>query len=98
MAQIIRSPLALRDLDDIWYYIARDNLAAADALLARIEDTCQVLAEQPELGQLRPELPTGRYRSFTVRRYVIYYCRTADGIMVARVLHDARDHGPLLEP
>jgi toxin ParE1/3/4 len=98
MTPIIRSTLALRDLDDIWYYIARHNLAAADALMARIEDTCQLLARQPELGQLRPELPTGRYRSFTVGNYVSYYCRTADGIMVARVLHGARDHGPLLEP
>lgn len=98
MTRILRSVLALRDLDDIWYHIARDNLAAADALIARIEDTCQMLAREPELGQFRPELPTGRYRSFSVGRYVIYYRPTDDGVMVARVLHGARDHGPLLEP
>jgi len=36
--------------------------------------------------------------SFSVRKYVIYYRPTADGIMVARALHRAREHGPLLEP
>ncbi len=98
MAQIVRSTLALRDLDDIWYHIARDNLGAADAIVDQIERTCQMLAEQPNVGQLRTEFSPGRYRSFTVGRYVVYYCPITDGIMVARVLHGARDHGPLLEP
>ena len=98
MAQIIRSTLALRDLDDIWYYIAQDNLVAADALVKRVEKTCRLLAAQPELGQVCPEPALGQYRSFSVGSYVIYYRPTEDGIMVARVLHGARDHGPLLEP
>jgi len=97
MAEILRTHLARRDLDEIWYFIARDNVSAADNLLEEIERKCCLLAEFPELGQLRPEFRTGQYRSFTVRKYVIYYRPVADGILIARVLHGARDHGPLLE-
>jgi plasmid stabilization system protein ParE len=30
MPTFIHSPQALQDLDEIWYYIARDNIRAAD--------------------------------------------------------------------
>ncbi len=96
MPNIIRSPLASRDLEEIWYYIAKDNLAAADALLDRIEEKCRLLAAQPEMGELRPEFATGRYRSFGVGSYVIYYRPVSGGIWIARVLHGARNHGRLL--
>jgi len=32
----------------------------------------------------------------SVGNYVIYFCSAPDGLWVARVLHGARDHGPLL--
>ena len=55
-----------------------------------------MLVAQPEMGELRSEFATGRYRSFSVGNYVIYYSPVPDGIRVARVLHGARDHRALL--
>ena len=54
--------------------VAVDN--SADSFLDLIVQTCQMLATQPEMGELREEFATGRYRSFSVGNYVIYFCPT----------------------
>ena len=78
------------DLDQIWTYIATDNPSAADRFLDHLGVRCQSYANQPQLGELRPEL--GRnFRCFTVGNYVVYYRPTSDGIELARGLHGARD-------
>ena len=47
MSRIIRSPAAETDAVDIWSYIVRDNPAAADQLLDRIDQTLWTLATIP---------------------------------------------------
>jgi len=74
----------------IWFYIALDNVVAADNLLDDIDSSCQLLAMQPQAGRLRPELAP-ELRSFPVGRYVVFYQPQDDGIEVVRVLHSARD-------
>ena len=98
MARLDISPEANRDLVEIGLYIARQSGSGqcADSFLDLIHQTCQVLATQPEMGELRTEFATGRYRSFSVGNYVIYYRPVPDGILIARVLHGARDHNALL--
>jgi toxin ParE1/3/4 len=81
---------ARQDLDDIWLYIAEDDPATADHFLDSLYEKFVLLAEQPLLGRLRPELAPN-LRSFPVGNYVIFYRPTQDGIEVARVLHGARD-------
>ena len=72
MGRLIRSARAEEDLIEIWMYIAADNPAAADRLLDRIEAKCQMLADNPGLGQPRPDIaPDLRY--FLVGRYLILY-------------------------
>jgi len=95
-SQVFLSRLALRDLDEIWYYVAQDNLAAADRLVADIRDKFHLLGAHPALGESRVDLPTSGYRSFTAGRYVIFYRLSRDAVVIARVLHGARDHGRLL--
>jgi toxin ParE1/3/4 len=56
MAQVLRTERALRDLVDIWIYVAADSPAAADRLLETIDQSCQRLSQFPEMGRLRPEL------------------------------------------
>ena len=68
----------------------------AESFLDLIQRTCEILATQPEMGELRTEFATGRYRSFSVGNYVIYFRPVSDGIFIARVLHGARDHNALL--
>ena len=83
-------PLARRDLNEIWEYIAQENLDAAERLVERIEELCELLATRPQLGRRREELAPG-LRSFPAGSYVIFYQPLADGIEVVRVLHASRD-------
>lgn len=65
-------------------------MPAADAVLDSIAECCRLLARQPMMGRSRPELASD-LRSFPAARHVIFYLPTADGIVIARVLHEARD-------
>lgn len=90
MTDVHKSRAAEIDLDNIWYYIAADNPDAAGAFLYRLLARCQSYANQPGLGESRPEL--GReVRCFSVEKYVVYYKPIAEGIELIRVLHGARD-------
>lgn len=83
-------PLARDDLNEIWEYIAQDNLNAAENLVERIEELCQLLAQHPHLGRRREELAAG-LRSFPAGSYIIFYQLITDGIEIVRVLHSSRD-------
>ena len=84
------SPLAERDLDEVWLYVAADaSPNTADRLIDAIVERFELLAEQPRMGRLRPEFGAG-VRSFVVEGHVIYYRHSAD-VLIARVLHGRRD-------
>ena len=81
---------AKEDLASIHTYIAGDNRAAADRLIDTLKQRFRLLAAQPLIGQLRPELAQD-LRSFCVGNYVIFYRPGRGGIEIARVIHAARD-------
>jgi toxin ParE1/3/4 len=85
-----KSPQAEVDLNSIWDYIAADNVKAADALLVRIEELFDMLAQTPLAGRARNELAM-KLRSFPVGNYVIFYIPIPDGIEVVRVMHGRQD-------
>lgn len=71
---IKRTAQAEEDLIEIWVYIAQDNPAAADRLLDDIDAKCLLLARNPRLGTIRPDIapelryfPVGATWSFIVR-------------------------------
>ena len=85
------SPLAERDLDEIWSYVAEDATpTTADRLIDDIIDRFDLLAEQPGMGGARPEFAIG-VRSFGFENYVIYYRQEDADVLIARVLHGRRD-------
>jgi toxin ParE1/3/4 len=89
VTKLIRTRIAEEDLIEIWIYIATENPEAADNLLDRIDAKCQMLAENPKLGQARPDIsPELRY--FPVGRYLILYREIQDGIELVRIIHGAR--------
>ncbi len=59
--------------------------------------TFATIAEQPGIGRERLDLDRG-LRSLPVGTYVIYYRETPAPVKIVRVLHGARDIGPLLGP
>ena len=96
MKQYRVSAAARTDLDDIWFYIAQDDVQAADKVIKVIISKFSRLAATPLLGRKRPELAAG-LRSLPIFRYVIFYIPMEDGIQIVRILHGARDLPPLFE-
>lgn len=91
MLQILSTDEAIQDLDDIWDYIAKDNLTAADNLIDQIQRRFSMLAEFPLMGEIQPLLADGTYRRFVDGNYVIYYRPQKDAILIVRILHGSRD-------
>jgi len=90
LIRVRKSVLAEQDLDEIWLYIAPDNITAADALIDKIAEKCALLAAHPELGRTRPEIMEDVH-SFAVGNYILFYRPQPGGIELVRVLHGARD-------
>jgi toxin ParE1/3/4 len=90
MSVIQRTAQAEEDLIEIWIYIAQDNPGAADRLLDEFEERFHVLADNPLIGRLRPDIaPELHY--FAVGKYLILYRTVAEGVQIVRVIHGARD-------
>jgi plasmid stabilization system protein ParE len=81
---------ARADLRNIEDYIARDNPAAASAVIVR-------LAGQPHMGR---RLSGSRRRRFPVTPYpyLIYYEVAGDTVRVLRIRHAARYRAAFQEP
>ena len=84
------SQLAEQDLEDIWVYIAQSNQIAADKQIANILNRLPMLAQFPDLGQMRDDLGE-KLRSFPLKPYIVFYTKLDDGIEVVRILHQSRD-------
>lgn len=64
-------PEASIDLDDIWEFIAADNVAAANTAMDDIFDAIDTLVAFPYQGYRRPNLTSRPLRFKLVREYVI---------------------------
>jgi len=80
---------ALRDLEAIGDYIARDNPAAAARVVTTILDQAGRLAEHPHMG--RPgRVPETRELVVTNTPYIVPYRVRGDAVQILAVLHGAR--------
>jgi antitoxin ParD1/3/4/toxin ParE1/3/4 len=93
---ILFSPASRQDLVDIWDYIARDSVDAADRVLHRISLALMKLAEMPGIGHTRTDVKDTRIRFWSVYSYLIVYRSEADNLMVLRIVHGSRDLRSLL--
>ncbi len=78
------------DIEEISLYLFKLNPVAAYRFLEALDETCELLAEHPELGRSRESLGEG-LRSFPIGNYLIFYLITPDGIAVVRVAYGGRD-------
>jgi toxin ParE1/3/4 len=92
VAQVYYLPAAREDLYAVWQYVSEhsSSFRTADRLIARIDKTARQYAQQPLMGEQRPELAE-RVRSFRVGKYVVFYVPIAEGIEVVQVIHGQRD-------
>ena len=90
----------LRDLEEIYSYIADFNPHAAWKVMDAAFETFQTLADSPLLGtryrgtrlaELR-FLPLKNYRT-----YLVFYKPFRDGVLIVHVFHGARDLNVLLK-
>jgi toxin ParE1/3/4 len=90
MSRIRITPLADRDLVEIWYFIAQEDRVAADRLLDLLEGKYKLLADNPQMGPARPDIAK-ELRYHPVGNYLLLYRVVSDGIELVRIVHGARD-------
>jgi toxin ParE1/3/4 len=85
VTQVVISPAAERDLEDIWVTIAAENPSAATRLLRNIGGQIDHLATHPRLGPRRPDIRRAT-RMLVVSPYLILF-----------ETHPDTDEGPVRE-
>ena len=91
MGKVFYSISAENDLLEAWLYVAEDSVTAADRMLDQIEAEASRFLDQPLMGRERPELSPGIRSWPTSTPYILFYFPNEHGVVVARVLHHARD-------
>jgi len=103
MPRIIWDEQAGQDLRDYAHYlgIERQSPQGALSLVRAIEDASRMIAQNPLMGEARPELGN-ELRVFSCgaksnpRGYVLIYRPKEDGIEVVRVFRGSQDYPNLL--
>ena len=90
MSGFVLHPEAYADLDEIWEYIAADNLDAADRVREEIYAAIRSLVAFPHQGHNRPDLTTLPLRFQSLRDYIIAYAPDDKPLAVVAVLHGRR--------
>jgi plasmid stabilization system protein ParE len=91
MRKLLIQPQARLDLLEIWNYIARDNVTAADRVGVALEAAMLDLVAVPGMGHTRTDVDDPRYRFWHVYSYVIAYRYDDKSLTVVRVVHGRRD-------
>lgn len=90
MTSIRWSPQAADDLVAIRDFIARDSEHYAKLVVQRLAAAIELLASNPKMGRVVPELGDPDVREVIVGAYrVVYRCRP-DAVEVVTIFHGAR--------
>lgn len=84
------------DLGEITDFIALDNPERADRFEEELLQHAHKIARAPFAYVARLDLSPG-LRSCAHGAYVIFFTINADSVRIERILHGARDLGPLLK-
>ena len=88
--QLLITPLAACDLEQIGDYIAQDNPIRAGTFVAELHAHCKKICSNPEGYQRHPEL-SADLRSCVHGNYAIFFESTTEQVTIVRILHGARD-------
>ena len=95
--QLLITPLAASDLEEIGDYIAQNNPARAGSFVAELRAHCEKICRNPAAYRRRPEL-SDDLRSCAHGNYVIFFASTTEEVTIVRILHGARDIPEVLNP
>jgi plasmid stabilization system protein ParE len=79
------------DLDEIWAFIAQDNIDAADRWIGKLFDAFESLARNPRMGHKREDLTSQPVLFWPVSAYLILYRVREDRIEIVAVTQGSRD-------
>jgi len=79
------------DLDEIWEYIAADNIDAADRWAGKLFDAFEALARTPGMGHKREDLSDYPVLFWPVGSYLILYRAERRPIEIVAVTQGSRD-------
>lgn len=88
--QVIFSPLAATDIEEIGDHIFKESPKAARKVTGELRSKCRSLSEHPQRGVNRPEINPG-VRSIALSNYVIFYVVIDETVRIQRIIHGARD-------
>ena len=92
------APEAEAELDDIWYYVAKESgsIEIADRLIDSITESFYLLARYSLIGRQRDVDLRPGLRSFAVGQYVIIYRADQRDVLILHVFRGSRDIESLL--
>jgi plasmid stabilization system protein ParE len=91
MSRYVLSSEALAELDEIWVYIAQDDIEAADRWIAKLLEACEMLARNPLAGHIRKDLTERSILFWPVGKYLVIYRTLENAIEILAVTQGARD-------
>ncbi|GAA0871650.1 type II toxin-antitoxin system RelE/ParE family toxin [Gangjinia marincola] len=92
MPKIVLRQQSIEDLNAIWLYTASQwSQQQADKYYTSIQDACNSIGEQPEIGRNYDAIELGLF-GFKIGRHIIFYLfASTDKIEVIRILHERMD-------
>ena len=79
------------DLEEIWEYIAADNIDAADRWIGKLFDAFEALGQTPGMGHRREDLTPYPVLFWPVGSYLIIYRAERPLIEIVAVTQGSRD-------
>ena len=91
MRTYVLSRGAEQDLDQIWNYIALDNIDAADRWIENLFDAFELLAQTPGMGHTRVDLTGFPVLFWPVGAYLVVYRWHDERLEIIAVTQGTRD-------
>ena len=82
---------AVVDLEEIWEYIAADNIDAADRWIEKLFNSFETIARMPGSGHKRDDLTSYPVLFWTVGAYLIIYRAERQPVEIVAVTQGSRD-------
>ena len=95
MTELIWSPRAVADLEEIRAFIDTDSPAWADLTVRRIVAAVERLEEFPDSGRIVPERQSAGLREVISGNFRVVYRRRATTVQIVTVFRGSRDFSSL---
>lgn len=91
MKEYVLSTGAELDLNEIWEYIALDNIRATDRWIGKLFDAFEALSRNPGIGHNREDLTAYPILFWSLGAYLILYRVQKEFVEIVAVTQGARD-------